>query len=533
MSYMLKQILLATIGWGVLSWGQGAPEPMLRSNARLVLLDVVVTNDKGPVRGLTRDDFIVEDKGKKQAITVFEVSDGSEAVPASPLPAGIYSNRINRLGQVQRSATVVLYDRINTFALDQAFVRAQVLRLLAGLKETDRVGFFSLGFALQQVWDFNEDAAPLARVAKALLASGDPPAEFSAADKQLFKNLAEALSPMQQLQNQARVNITYPAFRTLARHLAGVPGRKNVLWVTSMFPLTFGNQVERRKNDEAEVEAFKNNLTEANITLYPVDPGGTGASFNQSEGAPVANEGSLMPGSMRNAAGTSSANNTPTSLTGNQTMLLLANATGGKAYRNMNDIEPALREVISSTDYSYTLGFTPDEKTLDNKVHELKVSLVKKPATEKARLTHRKQYLAWGPKAPPEARLAPSLEEIIADPVPATGVGLMAVVNADPAKPGVQVLDIRVSAADIQFQPQGDQWTARFDIAISVEGRPGASVKTYNPTVNSDLLRQILAGGMDVRESLEVGPGPGVFRISLLDAASGKAGALRVPFGAQ
>lgn len=531
---MSKHILFAAAAAAALAWGQGAPEPVLRTNTRLVLLDVVVTNDKGPIKGLTKEDFILEDKGKKQTISVFEVTEsGKQNVPPTPLPQGVYSNRLNRLGEVQQTATIVLYDRINTAASDQAFVRNQVLRLLASLRDTDRVGFYSLGFTLQMVHDYDEDAAPLVRVAKALQAGGDPPANFSEPDKQLFKRLSDALSPMQQLQNQARVNITYPAFRTLARHVSGVMGRKNVLWVTSVFPLTFGNQVERRKNDEAEVEAFRNNLTEANITLYPVDPGGTGASFNQSEGAPVANEGSLMPNSMRNQAGTSSVSNTPTSLTGNQTMLLLASATGGKAYRNMNDIEPALREVISSAEYTYTLGFAPDEKTLDNKVHELKVSLVKKPATDKARLTHRKQYLAWGPKAPPELRMVPALEDVMADTLPANSIGLMAVVNADPAKPGTQVLDIRVSAADIRFVPQGDQWAAKFDIAISVEGRQGASVKTYSPTLSTEVLRQVMAQGMDVRESLEVGPGAGVFRVSLLDSAGGTAGALRVPYGGQ
>jgi VWFA-related protein len=493
---------------------------------------VIVNNDKGPVRGLTKDDFILEDKGKKQTIVIFDVTEPGKAGPATPLPPGVASNRINSKGETQTSATVILFDRINSpSAADQAFVRNQVLRLLASLKETDHVGFYSLGFNLQIVRDYDEDPTPLARVAKALQSSGTPPDNFSAADKILFKNLADGISPMQQPSNQARVNITYPAFKSIGRHLAGVPGRKNLVWVASVFPLTYGNSVERRKNDQAEVDTFRNALTEANIALYPVDPGGTGASFNTSDAAPVSNEGSLMPGALRNSAGTSSITNTSTSLTGNQAMQLFADATGGKSYRNANDIEPALREVVALSGYTYTLGFYPDEKTLDNKTHDLKVTFVKKPATDKAKAIHRKQYFAWGPKSSPEEQLKPTMAEVLGDGLLANSIGLMAVVNPDPAKPSAQVIDLRINAADLRFDPKGDQFTSTFEVAIAIEGQKPVSLKSFNPTLAADVMKQVLATGLDTRETVDGAGAGGVFRVVILDKNSGASGTLRVPFG--
>ncbi len=506
-------------------------DTVLRSNTRLVLLDVIVNNDKGPVRGLTKEDFVLEDKGKKQTIALFDVTEPGKTPAAAPLPAGIASNRVNSKGEQTGTATVILWDRINSASTtDQAFARNQVLRLFAGLKETDHVGFYALGFTLQMVHDYDEDAAPLARVAKALQTSGTAPDTFSAQDKALFKNLADALSPMQQPNNQARVNITYPAFRSIGRHLAGVPGRKNLVWIASVFPLTYGNSVERRKNDQDEVDAFRNNLTEANIALYTVDPGGTGASFNTSDAAPVANEGSLMPGALRNSAGTSSINNVSNSMTGNQAFQLFADATGGKSYRNANDIEPALREVIAMSGYTYTLGFYPDEKTLDNKSHELKVSLAKKPSTDKAKATHRKQYFAWGPKSPPEVQLKPTMEELLGDPLLAHSIGLLAVANPDPAKPGAQVIDLRITAADLRFEPKGEQFTTAFDVAIAIEGQKVVSMKTFAPALSAEARQQVLASGMDARETVEAGAS-GVFRIVVWEKATGAAGSLRVPFG--
>src|ERR1700730_2501815 len=49
---------------------------VIRSNSRLVVLDVVVTDKAGhPVTGLTKDDFRVLEDGKPQVIANFEPAD--------------------------------------------------------------------------------------------------------------------------------------------------------------------------------------------------------------------------------------------------------------------------------------------------------------------------------------------------------------------------------------------------------------------------------------------------------------------------
>ena len=66
--------------------------------------------------------------------------------------------------------------------------------------------------------------------------------------------------------------------------MQGAPGRRNLLWMTSEFPLTFGgtNQ-ERRQNDEAEIETFRQIVVNAGIAMYPVNPAGAGAKRVQPE----------------------------------------------------------------------------------------------------------------------------------------------------------------------------------------------------------------------------------------------------------
>ena len=107
------------------------PQATFKTGTRLVQMDVTVTNDSGAVRGLTKDDFILEDKGKKQDIAIFATTDMAKAMTVEQLPVGIASNYLNSKGEQQQTATVVLYDKINTAASDQATTRQQVLGYLA------------------------------------------------------------------------------------------------------------------------------------------------------------------------------------------------------------------------------------------------------------------------------------------------------------------------------------------------------------------------------------------------------------------
>ena len=100
----------------------GAQTPTFSTGTRLVQVDTIVRDSHGPVAGLTRDDFTLLDNGKPQKIAVFSVrSSRNPAEPLTPLPPGAVSNRLNRHGETPASATILLIDRQNTPALDQAY----------------------------------------------------------------------------------------------------------------------------------------------------------------------------------------------------------------------------------------------------------------------------------------------------------------------------------------------------------------------------------------------------------------------------
>lgn len=546
---------LSVLCAAALATGQNVPT--FQVGTRLVTVDVLVRSDKGAVvRGLTKDDFTLLDKGKNQTIAVFSVTDTASAPAAkpTPLPPGVASNRISSGGVENRGATVILFDRLNIpVAADQAVVRTKILALLTALKPTDRIGFYSLGNSLTMVQDFNQEAAGLIQAAKRL----STPGETATGSDPVEARLRDALTPMQVLDMTVRTSHTTQAFQTIARHLAGIPGRKNLIWVASDFPLTYGLSAERRENYKEEVAQATNTMSEANIAVYPMDPrgvegnksnsslgdcsksGGGGGGGGRGKGqasnsAACADDasipanskaGGLMPG--QTAAGPSAIG-----LTASDTMQLVANNTGGKAYYNTNDIGPDVRRVIDEAEVTYTLGFYAEDKALDGKTHDLTVKVAKKPGTNNAQLHYRKSYVADSLQSAAKQQHA-DMGALIADAFDATSIGVMAASAPDASKPDARRVGVRVSLGDLQFEHLAGKWVASFDLGMSMEsdnGKPGiVSSKTMNLSLTDAQLKQGLTAGLDVDNTVPAPTQPTHLRVVVQDKSSGMAGSVRIP----
>jgi VWFA-related protein len=508
--------------------------PTFQVGTRLVTVDVQVRGDKGgAVKGLTKEDFTLQDKGKPQTIAVFAVTDTSTAPTAKtePLPANVASNRVNSGGIETRGANVILFDRLNIPVIaDQAVVRTKILALLTSLKPTDRVGFYSLGTSLTMVQDFSDDASKLVEAAKRLSVPG-----AAAGADSLDTRLKDALAPIEAQDMTVRTGTTSRAFETIARHLGGIKGRKNLIWVTSDFPLTYGLAADRRTNYEAEVAHAVNTMSEANIAVFPMDPRGVaGNASNSSLGKDTdaiptsVKEGGLMPGR-------SSASQAPAAvgLKASDTMQTIANATGGKAYYYSNDIGPDVRTVLDEAEVTYTLGFYVEDRALDGKTHDLNVKLAKKPETGGAQLHYRKSYVADNLQSAAAKQQRPEMGALITDALDATAIGIMAASAPDPAKPGTHKLQVRVDVGDLQFEHVAGKWVASFDLGLSIEAAHGKqsamSNKTMNLSFTDEQLQQGLRAGLIVDNSIPSPAQPARLRVVVQDKGSGSAGSVRVP----
>jgi hypothetical protein len=114
---MSTALRLAALGLAAIAASaQNAPQsPSISVSTRLVQVGVVVRDKSGPVTDLTKDDFVVLDRGKPQSISLFSVESArAEDQPVQLLPQNTFSDLPQYGVSAPRSVTIVLLDNLNT-----------------------------------------------------------------------------------------------------------------------------------------------------------------------------------------------------------------------------------------------------------------------------------------------------------------------------------------------------------------------------------------------------------------------------------
>jgi hypothetical protein len=223
-------------------------------------------------------------------------------------------------------------------------------------------------------------------------------------------------------------------------------------------------------------------------------------------------------------------------LAGIQGLQLISDNTGGKAFYNTNDLAGAVREILDTTEVTYTLGFYVDEKSLDNKIHDLSVKLAKKPETAKASVHHRKSYAALNAKTLAAQQPAPTLAVLAGDALDASAIGIMAATAPSPKQPGIHMVQVKVDLADLTLERKGDKWTGAFDLGLELQGptrqqSSNVNVKTIPLSLSDDQLKQGLRAGLLIDNTVPTPAQPMKLRVVVQDKVSGAAGAVRIPIG--
>jgi VWFA-related protein len=421
---------------------------VFKANARIVVLDVVVAGRDGkPIQGLRKEDFSISEDGHPQTILSFDEHAAGDAMPA-PLPSfppNIFTN-IPRVKPVD-SVTVLLLDALNTPIENQSFVRAQMLRYLKTAPPGRRIAIFTLGTRLRFVQGFTDDPKVLAAALENLKNGANPRSSAllpttaeNDADQQslgvLYQNFAAnpssvnllSFQSVQQFQAEqltfktdARVDLTLEALQQLARYLAGIPGRKNLVWFSGGFPLNlFPNPdlqdsfVTERKY-ERQTQKTDALLGAAEIAIYPVAAEGAATDslysadqgFNGKINMQEAISASIVhPGQPQTQSLGEQAQNMETDSLrkdsvrrngGHAMMDVIAADTGGEAFYNTNGIENAVSEVIDRSARFYTLTYTPANAAADGAYRKIRVEVAPAKAGEAVKLSYRRGYFATDP----------------------------------------------------------------------------------------------------------------------------------------
>lgn len=383
-----------------------------------MILDVVVTDKQGNlVNGLTRDEFHVTELDQPQTILNFEAA-GAHSTPAS---ADINSTAdLDKLAP-QAPVNILLLDEFNTRFEDMAFARYSLKKLLQ--KQPDHLNTPTMLIAVDLqhftvLQDYTQNKA-------ALLTALDH--HFVAYPWQVHNGgwLAE------------RYATAFATLTRVAEAVVGHPGHKNMIWIGRGFPpYNFANgpiDTENRVNNA--VQMCVNELRDARVTLYTVDPAGL----------------TVSPGG---GYGPAAAFNDP--FGGNYQFSKLAVATGGRTFYGRNDVDTEIGTGIREGGSFYSLSYRPDSANVDpKKFRRIKITLSRPDLTATTREGY---YVQLRPAqvnpVNPSRRL--QFEVLSADASNMVYDGVPLTLETDPTNP---------DSFTIKVDGSGLVWTAATDTA--------------------------------------------------------------------
>jgi VWFA-related protein len=394
---------------------ESAPPPTLtlHTTVRRVAVDVVVTDSKGhPVKGLTRDDFQVLEDGVPQTLRSFDPHALSPGPAASSLadtihlPPNTFANLVR--APEDSPVVVILYDVLNTPASDLPYAHAALVKFIKAQKQGSRIAIFVLSSRLRMLQGFTDDETRLltslnSKAARTQQSSLLLTTDSSATDDNTDPNAATspadigaALAGLTDLEametvfmQQERLEATEDAFAEIARFVSGLPGRKNLIWLSGSFPGNalpnsdpaaqgtsneFGNTFQM----EDKIKETNDLLNQYHVSVYPVDIRGLQVNPMFSAGS---NKG---PGNRPSIVGN------PSEAAEHGTMDTIAESTGGRAFYNTNGLQQAMQTAIDEGSVYYALTYAPTNTKTDGTLRKIKVQL-RRPGYE---LAYRRSYFA-------------------------------------------------------------------------------------------------------------------------------------------
>lgn len=558
-------------------FAQNTPVTTLRTDVRLTTVDVVVTDGKGhAVTGLKQDDFTVRERKQPQAIRNFEEHSGGNAQYDPPRP-GVFTNATAARGGV---SNVILIDWLNTPAADQQFMRDQLVKFVLAQPAGTRTAIFGMNSSVVLLQDFTADPALLRKALQRLgtkfstlvsqLSTG--PDSGVAAMESVYESNSDSsiqaiMAGLMQVANDRQTRMdsvvtrnkalnSMECLREVARYLRGVNGRKNLLWISSSFPSviqrdaeTTGNPFVGNESMEPEMRETQNLLATSQVAVYPVDPRGVQArpsQFPDSDGS----SGNL--GRQQRMSGSRAFNPADKQFDTDRfqehtSMEDLADATGGKAYFNNNDIGGALQEALNDGSHFYTLTYTPPLDAKPNQFRDIAVSVKGKgmhvsyrrgyfaaPVTTGAPtpLNSKKTANAMGFMAPQSGEVLFQVE--VVKPAAADAAKIIGEPVFEGVPHGTYQLNALIDFGTVQFSPDTEgKMHGVIDVATVIYDKSGKVQDSRSDraslTLDDTRYQAMLKGGMRYHQVVAVpDKGDGYVRMAVHDAMTDKLGTVQI-----
>jgi len=406
---------------------QEAPPPASQEaffetvNVNLVNVEVFVTDKEGnSIDGLTADDFELFDDDRPVVITNFYAVEGGRptvvAPPSEePVPETEEEEPTSRreppplttepeIPEEQRLHLVVYIDNYNIRPLNRNRVFSRLREfLIEKLEPIDRVMLVSYDRSIHIRHPFTNDAPSIARTLFTLQRDTGHALQRDN-ERKTIRRAIENAETIGEISGRVRqyassvendLRFTLDALRDTVGSLAGLPGRKALLYVSDGLPMTPGQDlfwaVERRFDDISILSQahqfnssrkFQELAAQANagrVTFYTIDATGLqGYVSGQAEEGRTSHTDSMNTFIDSVAIGNLQAS-----------IRTLAERTGGRAVVNANDIGLGMSRIAQDLHTYYSLGFNSAHGE-DARYHRLEVRLKDRPRGYTVR--HREGY---------------------------------------------------------------------------------------------------------------------------------------------
>ena len=376
--------------------GQEA-EVTFKTKVHLVSVPVVVRDSKGVAVGnLEKADFQLFDKGKLQTISRFFVEKAPAPAPDTTPKKDTESASPPATTRVFPERFVAyLFDDVHLAFGDVVRVRDAARKNLAGLANSDRAAIFTTSGQL--MLDFTDDrdawyatlaklvprpmvgrssidcpnlnyhqanqivnrtdtAALNAAVAETIVCANLGPRSRDAAIA-----VANAAARRVVVQSEHEVRVSLSVVRDVIKRMATTPGQRVIVMASPGF---IAPEALRERTEIIE------RAIRAGIVINAIDARGLWVDPMLDASRPGFAAGIVQ------AKGQYERENVSLQA---DVLAEFTAGTGGTFFHNNNDVDAGFKRVAAAPEYTYILGFSPQDLKTDGSYHSLKVSLVNRP----------------------------------------------------------------------------------------------------------------------------------------------------------
>jgi hypothetical protein len=325
--------------------------------------------------------------------------------------------------------------------------------------------------------------------------------------------LTRFLSEEYEGKQEWRAQDTLDVFTQLAHALAVVPGRKNLIWISSAFPIDFSSDTRRLQRVAALLAANR-------IAVYPIDARGV---------ALLGPDGQVTGSEVfaQRSEGFSARDQENIDII--QTMRSIAEMTGGRAHFNNNALDWAMADSMRTGSNYYSLAYRPEGVEWNGKFRKIAI----KTARPRTKLLYRSGYYAvsdpFNLGEDPSRAVALAMQPNV--PVSTQFIMEARVVPPETAGEATQV-DIFIDVHDLALKEENGQKTPDFYFVAEAwdgDGKRCASFSEGFHNVSEAQYELLLRTGLRVHQEMPLKPGSYQLRLGVMDRLSGRIGTLDVP----